>query len=153
MRVLPHSNPSLFILEGASGHLVDYVRMSIQPVRDRRYDVATRQWTINILHLPDVVALAENEFGFIDYSLFPDDVQIALAHNKRVILPKKETNPFTVMHLLPTAPLAIVDATFRALVKIHHPDCGGNAEEFKSIVDAYDRIKQSVERDHKKEQD
>jgi DnaJ-class molecular chaperone len=33
---------------------------------------------------------------------------------------------------------AQVEAQFRRLAKVHHPDCGGDAEDFKRIRAAYE---------------
>ena len=48
---------------------------------------------------------------------------------------------YATLYLLPTAPVAIVEAVWKALVKIHHPDVGGDTERFKSLLDAYTRVK------------
>jgi hypothetical protein len=51
---------------------------------------------------------------------------------------------FATLYLLPSAPSAIVDAVWKALVKIHHPDVGGDSEHFKTLVAAYGRVKHAA---------
>jgi len=49
---------------------------------------------------------------------------------------------YAVLHLLPTAPMAIIEAVWRALARLHHPDVGGDEELFKRLSAAYRRIKE-----------
>lgn len=44
------------------------------------------------------------------------------------------------LYLQPNAPRSIVDAVWKALARIHHPDVGGDAEAFKDIQAAYRKI-------------
>ena len=37
-----------------------------------------------------------------------------------------------------------IDAQFRRLARVHHPDCGGDAEEFKRIRAAYEEAGNAV---------
>jgi hypothetical protein len=39
---------------------------------------------------------------------------------------------------------AQIDSQFRRLARVHHPDCGGNAEDFKRIRAAYEQATNSV---------
>jgi len=50
-------------------------------------------------------------------------------------------DPYVVMHLLPTASQAIIDAVFRTLAKELHPDAGGDPEAFMRLKTAYDKLK------------
>lgn len=50
------------------------------------------------------------------------------------------SNPYEILGVQPNAGDAVVEAAFKALVKEHHPDSGGNAEEFKEIKEAYEKI-------------
>jgi curved DNA-binding protein CbpA len=49
-----------------------------------------------------------------------------------------------LLHLLPTAPLAVIEASYRALARLHHPDAGGNAEHMKLLNAARDALKERV---------
>lgn len=142
MKVSLHSSPGYFVASNLRQQVSDYIRFSVKPLSHRRYDDG--KWVVEIGHLAAIVAYGE-KYGFVDYSALPDELQLNLAINKSRTAIKNEYNPFAVMHLLPTAPSAIVDAVYKALAKIHHPDVGGDEETFKSIVEAYDRIKHRVE--------
>lgn len=47
---------------------------------------------------------------------------------------------FRVLHLRETAPAALVDAAFRCLAKIHHPDVGGDATTMRCLAEAHDAL-------------
>jgi hypothetical protein len=49
-------------------------------------------------------------------------------------------SPFNVLGVDPGADEEVVRAAYRTLMKKHHPDQGGSAEEFMQIKDAYETI-------------
>lgn len=49
--------------------------------------------------------------------------------------------PFTTLHLLPTAPDEVVQAAYRALALLHHPDRGGNRATMARINSAFESVK------------
>lgn len=51
-----------------------------------------------------------------------------------------EHDPYADLYLLPSAPKEIVDAAYRALMKMHHRDHGGTDEAAKQINIAKDAI-------------
>ncbi len=52
----------------------------------------------------------------------------------------KPVDPYTALHLLPSAPAELVKAAYRTLAQIHHPDRGGDTEAMQRINDAYRRL-------------
>lgn len=56
--------------------------------------------------------------------------------------PKYERDPHEVLGLRPDAPLELVEASYRTLAKKLHPDVqGGDAEAFKELDAAYQKLK------------
>lgn len=49
-------------------------------------------------------------------------------------------NPYEVLGVTPNANEVVIEAAYKALVKEHHPDQGGDEEEFKEIKRAYESI-------------
>lgn len=49
-------------------------------------------------------------------------------------------DPYRVLHLLPTAPLSVVQAAYRAMAKLHHTDVGGTEARMQEINKAYEDI-------------
>ncbi len=66
-----------------------------------------------------------------------------------------EKNPFTVIGFAPNAfqhlsdedIRNLVNAQYRALANLHHPDRHGNAERFKEVQSAFERLKEDFEFD------
>jgi len=52
----------------------------------------------------------------------------------------KVVDPYTALHLLPSAPPEVVKAAYRALAVLNHPDKGGDTEAMQQINDAYRRL-------------
>jgi DnaJ-class molecular chaperone len=59
-------------------------------------------------------------------------------------IPKTEYDPWAVLHLRPNAPQAIVKAAYRELVKMHHPDHGGDPDLFRKIQAAYEKLTENT---------
>lgn len=51
------------------------------------------------------------------------------------------TNPDSVLHLAPGAPWEVVQAAYRALAGLHHPDRGGDTAKMQAINRAYEDLK------------
>lgn len=45
---------------------------------------------------------------------------------------------YAVLHLLPSAPRAVVDASYRALAKANHPDLGGDPAVMRALTEAHE---------------
>jgi hypothetical protein len=58
--------------------------------------------------------------------------------------PKPAPDPFKELFLLPSAPVEVVKAAYRALATLHHPDHGGDAERMKAINAAYSEATQRL---------
>ena len=89
--------------------------------RHRRWEPERKAWLIDVGSWP----LAERvfqEFGMLE-GVFTPDVA------------------WRTLYLLPDAPASVVDAAFKALAKVHHPDHGGNEKRMRDINLAYERLK------------
>lgn len=89
-------------------------------------------------------------FEHVDYSALPEDIQIQIV--KRI---KGETEarlnfspqltpasgPYAVLCVLPTAPWEVIEAAYKALAFMTHPDRGGAVEDFQRIQIAYETLK------------
>ena len=52
----------------------------------------------------------------------------------------KVDDPFVVLYLRPDAPVEVVRAAYHALCQLHHPDRGGNPDQFRRITTAYEKL-------------
>ena len=55
--------------------------------------------------------------------------------------PEQYRDPYEVLGIRSDALATIIEASYKALAKVHHPDVGGDPDKFKEIQDAYERIK------------
>lgn len=58
-----------------------------------------------------------------------------------------DASSYDRLFLTPDAPPEVIKAAYRALTKIHHPDAGGDAEEFRKIDEAYRSLQPKAEDD------
>jgi curved DNA-binding protein CbpA len=49
-------------------------------------------------------------------------------------------NPYQVLKIKPGASLSDIKAAYRSLVRQHHPDKGGNPEDFRQVQEAYEQL-------------
>lgn len=52
-----------------------------------------------------------------------------------------EAEDYRTLYLQPGAPRAILDAVWRKLAQLHHPDKGGDPDVFQKFAAAYQRLK------------
>ncbi len=104
----------------------------------RSYEPTTRKWFIN----EDAYAQL---FQWLDYAHAELGARVEWqTPNQRKDQPPpprpKPVDPYTALHLLPSAPAELVKAAYRTLAQIHHPDRGGDTEAMQRINDAYRRL-------------
>ena len=51
---------------------------------------------------------------------------------------------FRVLHLRETAPVELIEASYRVLARLHHPDRGGSTEAMQAINGAYTALRERV---------
>jgi hypothetical protein len=114
----------------------------VQPM-DRAWRPATKSWCVD--------ASAEFEMGewlALCRSNFNAEVTRATEKQKERregrAAPKPAPDPFAALYLLPSAPVEVVRAAYRALATLHHPDHGGDAERMKAINAAYSEATQRL---------
>ncbi len=96
--------------------VVEYLRRSVPPLY-RQFDGPTARWYV--------------------HDKFAESVKQMMYSSGSA---KIEEDPWAVLHLRPGAPPAIIQAVWRAMAKELHPDRGGDAEEFKRVKAAYEKL-------------
>jgi hypothetical protein len=99
----------------------------------RRWQPATKSWRIlpaGQLYVIDWLAVCRDQFG-------ADVIWGKEKRREGRTAPKPEADPFAALYLLPSAPVEVVKAAYRALATMHHPDHGGDVEKMKAINAAY----------------
>jgi hypothetical protein len=115
------------------------------PAPQRWWEPERRMWAIASGRYKQLVALIEEEYGAASYQLF-----FSAAHVDRLLEtltgqspPAKQAEWYKTLFLQPGAPPALVDAVYRQLAKLYHPDVGGDLRTMQAINEAYARIKQT----------
>jgi hypothetical protein len=57
---------------------------------------------------------------------------------------QSRTNHFAVLHLLPTAPWDVIDAAYRALMKRHDTDKGGDSAPMRRLSEAHEALRRRM---------
>ncbi len=105
--------------------LVDCLKMTI-PASSRTYDPATVAWTVAPPYAATARRLMRQAFDYV-----AESGQTAHAAPPDPIRPTDHA--YADLHLLPSAPPALVEAAFKALSKEMHPDRGGQHEAMVRI--------------------
>jgi DnaJ-class molecular chaperone len=58
--------------------------------------------------------------------------------------PSRNDEPFAVLHLRETAPVELIEASYRTLARLYHPDTGGDLLTMQRINGAYAALKARV---------
>jgi hypothetical protein len=108
----------------------------------RAWRPATKSWCVD--------ASAEFEMGeWLALCTAEFHAEVTRTHAKRQerqtrAVPKPAPDPFAALYLLPSAPVEVVKAAYRALATLHHPDHGGDVERMKAINAAYSEATQRL---------
>jgi hypothetical protein len=107
------------------------------PYRRRRYDPATKAWTFwgGFEELALVLLL----------ECFPD-AELPRGTRTRAEAPTRPagSDHFRVLHLRETAPVELIEASYRILARLNHPDRGGTHEAMQAINGAYEALRERV---------
>ena len=153
LRVTPEGD-SFYKLEGLPSPAANWLKYDV-PQEYRYYDFVDNQgyWYVHRDYVIGAVEVSYSHQGMVDYSSLPVDLQIEIArakenwrvysNNGRSLTPKKDTleTSYSALHLLPSAPMSVVQAVWHALAKEAHPDKGGDPELFKRYSEAYHAIR------------
>jgi len=109
----------------------NFVRFEIPS--DYRY-YKKHNWFVHLTHLRAVLDYATKFCGVeVDLRRLPATIRNTLDVTE-------EGDPYSVLHIRPSAPLAVVKAAYRALCKEHHPDRGGSTELYIAVDKAYQQV-------------
>lgn len=104
-----------------------------------------KTWYVHESELPLLFKRAKDtgNHSVLDYSQLPNHIQenITSVLNKFKKIVVQPSDDFSVLFLTPSAPSFIIEAVWRAILKKHHPDVGGDADKFLSYKQAYERLR------------
>lgn len=127
---------------------VDFLRYGVRPQSYRTYDYQSKVWRFHHTWLPHVAPIARERFTEVDWSSLPPDWQIEIAKTKTRRRPKKiqavdksvERSPYSILYVTEDAPMEVVQASYKALARKHHPDVSGDQDQMVDLNNAYEEI-------------
>lgn len=106
------------------------------PWRSRGYDPDTRAWRF----LPGFQEIAIR----LLLQHFPDAELPSSRYQRTPHATPAGTDHFAVLHLLPSAPAQLVDAAYRTLAKLCHPDVGGSDATMRRLTEAHQTLSRGL---------
>jgi hypothetical protein len=107
------------------------------PYKFRTYDPALKEWRVWGGFEELAVALLLQHFA---------DAEVprrGRPHAKPELKPSGNDH-FRVLHLRETAPVQLIEASYRILARLNHPDAGGSTEVMQAINGAYTTLRERV---------
>lgn len=106
------------------------------PSSFRSWDPDARCWTVDEPYVDQALGILRNVFSTVH--IVDERVPKAGASAGR------GESAFTALHLLPTAPKELIDAAYRCLARLYHPDAGGDTSKMQAINLAYEQLKRQA---------
>jgi len=117
------------------------------PTHARAWTPEAKYWWIEATYVDLAARLARRYFPDLDYRDSPDRHRDARRPPPPPPRPTPPADPFAILHLLPTAPLELVEAAGRTLAKMCHPDVQPPEQrliathQMQQINEALDRVR------------
>lgn len=114
----------------------DFVAAFKANIHIRAFDPGTKCWSVPARYVPIVQRLAK-KFMELDLSVgaVPTTMRVAAAP-----VAKSVPEEYEILCVLPGSPIEVVRASYKALAFMRHPDRGGNAEHFRILTAAYEKV-------------
>jgi|SRR5690606_19382502 len=117
--------------------LITQLKLDV-PAFCRSYAPATKTWTVREPYVDLAVSMVRRAYP----DLRVDDRR---QYHTGLSVPAARSAPeYAALHLLPTAPPELVEAAYKTLARIHHPDRGGSTETMTQINEAVSAIRKQA---------
>jgi hypothetical protein len=119
-----------------SPDLIDALKTSI-PYQFRSYNPADKSWMVESAYADLAIEILREHYP---------DAETPRRARKTINTEARPSgrDPFAVLHLRPTAPVELIEASYRVLARLHHPDCGGSHEAMQAVNGAYAALRERV---------
>src|SRR5262245_17535682 len=101
----------------------------------RRWNQERKLWVIQERFVAVALQVVRQYFTLIELNEKKQQQQ-----HQRSDYSDRPPPPYTTLHILPSAPLEVVRAAYKALALLHHPDHGGDLHTMQTINAAYEKI-------------
>ncbi len=117
-----------------SRELVDALKDEV-PGYARSYDPDTKAWSVQSAYVAVARSLVESVYPDVEVIDFSPNFG---RHESRRAAPDASgRTSYTVLHLRETAPPELIEAAFRCLARLHHPDRGGDVATMQRLNAAH----------------
>lgn len=109
------------------------------PWDGRTWQADRKRWIVSALYAVELLDFLQHYGAQIQ-----DDRTPVPTTGAAVILPPMPNDlreAFDILHLQYTAPLCVAEGSFKALVKYHHPDVGGEVALFHQVAEAIEVVR------------
>lgn len=127
------------------------------PAGQRTWEADEKRWWIAETYADGAVKMARTVFPLLDTSAYDgkgqqrpheDYRQAGFGGNARQQTQRQEapaSGPHAILFLLPSAPAEVVNAAYKALAKVYHPDAGTRPDTLRmtAINNALDELKKA----------
>jgi hypothetical protein len=110
------------------------------PAHGRAWRPETKTWWIESLFVDDAIDLCREHYGEVEI-LDEREAKRSAPPPPPPPDPPQPSGPYATLHLLPTAPMPIVEVVYRKMAAMHHPDLGGDLRFMQQINAAFDSIR------------
>jgi hypothetical protein len=130
--LLPDTTEERFILNSPYDPTFVAAFKAAIPWTAREWDAARKVWRVDEAFDAVVIDLAE-QHG-------------AIVTDKRPVAESDQVPPAlreacAILHITPGAPLAVAEAAYKALARLHHPDVGGDTATMQALNEAITTVK------------
>lgn len=108
---------------------------AVKPISHRKQTLPSYVWCVHFQYLDGLIEYMEMH----NIKFENNDIPIDWWLNGKASTTSGE-DPYAALYLTPKAPYSLVKAVYRHLVKEHHPDAGGDQEQFLRLQNAYEKI-------------
>lgn len=132
-KVVYHFDGSVSITFPFNREMVDALKTSI-PAAHRSWDPARRGWTVRAMYANTAMRLLQSRF---DVEI--EDQRATTAPDTCACAQHPQCR---VLFVQPDAPPEVIESSYRALARLHHPDRGGDGTTMQRVNAAYAELTQ-----------
>ena len=109
------------------------------PAWARHWDKDRKMWHVAPEYKRELERVLEVHYGGVQWV---EPAELGLGARAQHRQPGGQAEAYAALHLLPTAPAELVQAAYRCLAKLNHPDLGGDTSAMQAINAAYAELEQ-----------
>jgi hypothetical protein len=118
---------------------------NLKPSSYRKFNKKLSCWEIHYTKLAPIVRDSLRFFKEIKYDdvneVHKKIINDVLKHHQTDSKVVKSADAYETLYVAKNAPKEVIRAAYKALAMLYHPDHGGDAEKFRMIQEAYDKLK------------